>query len=320
MIIDKTVPQFSQINQVPSKYDGLHQVVGVSTDTFQFNVFNVKDLTNNYNESTANMSYTTNSRFAYGPIHSVKLIDKGVGYQSLPGFEGVTSKTGKGALIEPNSNSIGQILDFKINNIGFGYPSDKTLKSAGNTPEILKIEPLAQFDYIGISSAGVNYFVAPELVVIDGLSRKQITDVQLEFELGATEVEILKNTISLNSVTPDIIPINNPNGFSIGSMSYFENNKIVRLYLNQSFSTPEEFPFKVGEKIIVENIAIGFNTDGKGYNSDSYEYALFPLTSLDAKLGGSNGYVEYSLADYLSANEYPGNVTCLLYTSDAADE
>lgn len=312
LIVDKTVPQFSQINQVPSKYDGSHQVVGVATDAFQFNVFNVKDLTNNYNEGTANMSYTTNSRFAYGPIHSVKVIDKGVGYQSLPGFEGVTSKTGTGALIEPNSNSIGQILDFKINNIGFGYPSDKTLKASGNTPEILKIEPLAQFDYIGITSAGVNYFVAPELVVIDGLSKKQITDVQLDFELGATEVKILKNTISLNNVTPDILPINNPNGFSIGSMSYFENNKIVRLYLNKSFSTPEEFPFKVGEKIIVENIAIGFNTDGKGYNSDSYEYTLFPLTGLDAKLGGSNGYVEYSLADYLSTNEYPGNVTSIV--------
>jgi len=61
--------------------------------------------------------------------------------------------------------------------------------------------------------------------------------------------------------------------------------------------------------VIVENIAIGFNTTGKGYNSENYDYALFTLTATDSNLGGSGSYIEYDLSDYLGEGEFPGEVS-----------
>ena len=50
---------------------------------------------------------------------------------------------------------------------------------------------------------------------------------------------------------------------------------------------PKIDPFKVGEEILVENVAVGFGTTGKGYNSEDYGFKLFKVTSLDSNLGGS---------------------------------
>ncbi len=277
--------------------------------TFDYNIPYNRDTTNFYDSTTAILSYATNSTNTLGPISRLTILNGGRGYRSLPGFTSVRSSNGTGALLQPSSTTIGNIISTKVNYIGFGYPSDTTLNASGNLPEILRIEPLASFDSIGISSAGLNYYEAPELVVVDGASKLQITDVKLNYELDDTEVTIVENTISLNNVTPEIIPINNSNGFSISSITYNSVSKIVRLSLSKQFSDPQDWPFKVGETVIVENIAIGFNTTGKGYNSENYDYVLFTLTATDSNLGGSGSYIEYDLSDYLDDGESPGEVT-----------
>jgi hypothetical protein len=306
---DTSVYNNNQINVVGNKFDGAYSVVGITSMTFDYNIPYNRDTTNLYDSTNAVISYNTNSSGTVGPISRLSILNGGRGYRSLPGFTSVRSLTGSGALLQPTSTSIGNIISTKVNYIGFGYPSDTTLNAAGNLPEILRIEPLASFDYIGISSAGLNYYEVPELVVVDGVSKLQITDVKLDYELDDTEVTIIQNTISLNNVTPSIIPINNSNGFSISSITYNSVSKIVRLSLSKQFSDPQEWPFKVGETVIVENIAIGFNTTGKGYNSENYEYALFSLTATDSNLGGSGSYIEYDLSDYLGDGEFPGQIT-----------
>jgi hypothetical protein len=308
IVQDTTVYQHSQINVTPNKFDGTHRVSKVTSKTFDFNIPFNKDSTNLYDKTNSNISYQTSSRSAFGGIGDLTYVNKGIGYKSLPGFSSVRSSSGTGALLEPSSTTIGKILNYKFNNIGYGYPSDLTLSGVGNLPEILKIDPLATFESIGISSAGVNYFVAPDLVVVDGLTNKQITDVDIKYELGDNQVTILKNTISINNDPPNIIPINNPNGFSISLVTYSTTSNLVRLYLNKQFSDPEDFPFGVGGKIIVENISIGLNTTGTGYNSEDYEYTLFDITAVDSQLGGSGAYVEYDLSDYLEVGDYPGNI------------
>ncbi len=306
---DTSVYNNNQINTTNNKFDGSYSVVGVTSMTFDYNIPYSRDTTNLYDPTTAILSYTTNSSNTVGPISRLTILDGGRGYRSLPGFTSVRSSTGTGALLQPSSTTIGNIISTKVNYIGFGYPSDTTLNASGNLPEILRIEPLVSFESIGISSAGLNYYEAPELVVVDGASKLQITDVKLDYELDDTEVTIVENTISLNNVTPEIIPINNSNGFGISSISYNSVSKIVRLSLSKQFSDPQDWPFKVGETVIVENIAIGFNTTGKGYNSENYDYALFTLTATDSNLGGSGSYIEYDLSDYLGDGESPGEVT-----------
>ena len=309
---DTSVYNNNKIILVNNKFGGNYSVTGVTSTTFNYNIPYNRDTTNSYDSTTAILSYNTNSLNTVGSISRLAIINSGRGYRSLPGFTSVRSSTGFGALLQPVSTTIGNILGTKVNYIGFGYPSDSTLNAAANLPEILKIEPLASFDEIGISSAGLNYYEAPELVVVDGASKLQIADVKLDYNLNDTEVTIIENTISLNNVLPEIIPINNSNGFGISSITYDSVSKIVRLSLSKQFSDPQDWPFKVGETVIVENIAIGFNTTGKGYNSENYDYSLFTLTTTDSNLGGSGSYIEYSLSDYLGVNEEPGNVTSLL--------
>ena len=68
------------------------------------------------------------------------------------------------------------------------------------------------FEEIGITSAGKNYTIAPNLVVLDGLTGKEVTDVDLRYNIGDTKVTILKNTKGINNIQPLIIPVDNSNG------------------------------------------------------------------------------------------------------------
>ena len=78
--------------------------------------------------------------------------------------------------------------------------------------------------------------------------------------------------------------------------------------MNTTFSDISDFPYKVDETILVENVNIGVDTTGKGYDSAGYNYALFEITNVAPQLGGSGAYVEYSLEDYLGTSEAPGEV------------
>jgi len=302
---DVDVPNNNSINLVHNKFDGTYTISNITNNTFDYNIPFNPDNNNSFNK---NVTYTTVSKNTTGPISKLNGFNKGIGFKSLPGFSSVMSETGSGALLRPSSNTIGKVLSTKFNNIGFGYPSDKTLNVIANLPQVLLVTPLGKFDSIGVNSAGINYSQAPNLIVLDGLTNEQI-DVDLDYNLGDDQVRIIKNTNSLNLTPPTFIPTNNTNGFSISSVSYDENTKIVRLGFKNQFSKESDWPFVVGESVLVENIAIGLGTTGKGYNSEDYEYSLFEIKSLDPNLGGNGAYIEYDLTTFLENGEIPGNVT-----------
>ena len=144
------------------------------------------------------------------------------------------------------------------------------------------MQSLNSFDSIGISSFGRNYLNSPKLVVIDGYTNKVVPEVDLDYELGDTHVTILNNSTGMYEIKPTIIPTQNTNGVGISSLTYNNATKIARLYLNQTFSTSREFPFIVGEKILIENVNIGTGSSGVGYNSVDHDYTLFPVTAVKA--------------------------------------
>ena len=304
--IDNTVHNYNEIGVVATEYDGTHTISGVGTNSFTYNISVAPGVTT-YTSSNSKSYYETNSRTAYGEIRQFKVFDGGYGYNSLPGITSVISSSGTGAIVQPSSTNIGNILNTRFGNIGFDYPTDKTTRAVANLPEVLKMNLLSSFKSIGINSGGQNYLVAPQLVVVDGFTNQVVTDVDLKYEIGDTQVSIIKNTSGMYNVTPRIIPTSNSNGVGISSLTYTSGTKTVRLYLDTEFSDAIDFPYEVGENILVENISVGINTTGKGYNSKDYNYSLFPVTALNSALGGSGAYVEYSLSDYLSGSDYPGN-------------
>jgi hypothetical protein len=311
--IDTEVSNANQIQVVNSLYEGTFNISGIGSTTFVYNLKQTPERSS-YDSNGVDIRYTTNSISADGGIESISITYPGSGYLNVAGVSTIVSLNGSGSILEPSSKSIGQIASNQIEDIGFDFPTDKTLRPVCNLPEILLIEPLSSFDNIGITSSGKNYSIAPKLIVVDGYTGKVVDDVDLTYKVGDTKVKILKNTFGIYNVTPKLIPTNNQNGIGIRNITFNNTTKEVSVGLNTGFS--DSFPFSVGDKVLIENVSvnqnasIGIGTTGKGYNSSNYGYSLFTLTKVPSgasALGGSVGVVTYSLSDYLKEGEIPGN-------------
>ena len=305
IVVDKEVRGFNKIDIVGSTYEGEFVLTGTGSTFFKYDIQEIPERSS-YSSNDGGLSYTTNSSNAYGGISSVDITYKGANYNEIVGVSTIVGiTTGTGAILEPSSNTIGKVLSTKIENIGFNYPTDNTIRPTTNLPEVLLLESLTSFDKIGISSAGKNYNIAPNLVVLDGVTGKNIDDVDLFYKLGDSEVTIRKNTGGISNTTPTIIPINNSNGVAIDSISFDIVSKNVTVGFNTGFS--DQSPFSVGDKVLIENVSVGVGSTGSGYNSVDYDYQLFTLTDVNIPLGGSVGVVTFSLSGIIKDNLYAGN-------------
>jgi len=310
--IDTEVTNSNQIEVKNSLYNGYNSIHKIeSNTTFSYDLEKTPERYG-YNSSEANLEYSTSSLTANGGMSSISITYSGKGYENVVGISSIVTVNGSGSILEPSSKSIGKIISNQIDDIGFDFPTDKTLRPVCNLPEILLMQPLSSFDEIGVTSAGKNYTISPKLVVIDGYTNKVVDDVDLSYTIGDTKVKILKNTFGIYNTPPKIIPIGNQNGIGINSISYNESTKEVSVGLNTGFS--DSFPFSVGDKVLIENISVGVGTTGIGYNSVDYGYSLFTLTKVPAgssALGGNVGVVTYSLNGFLKGGDLPGNFDAL---------
>ena len=189
---DDSVKNYNQIDIQKSVYEGRKIVTGVGSTTFTYSIDKKPRILSEYNINNSKTKYQTTSKTPKGSINKIKVNFGGKGYKSLPGISSIITESGQNQLLDVESASVGIIQNnqFNSNNIGFGYPSDRTLRPIANLPEILRIQPLASFGRIGITSSGNNYLIAPDLVVFDVVSNKVITSVDLEFNLGDPVVNI----------------------------------------------------------------------------------------------------------------------------------
>jgi hypothetical protein len=303
VVIDKeNTAKYNTLNYVDSSYSGTYAISGVGSTSFTY----IVDATPEVGGYTNSVTYTTTSKTATGPINTIRVTSGGSNYKFLPGINSVITDQGKDAIFDVDSKSIGAVNRVNIDNIGFDYPADLTLTPLTQTPVVLKVVPQTSLKTISIDSTGKNYIFAPTLVLLDGLTLKQVPDVDLRYQLGDSQVQIVKNSKGINNIQPIIIPTNNSNAIGINSISFNETTKNVTLVLTPNYSNIEDFPFVVGDKVLVENVSILTDPLAKGYNSSSYDYSRFTITNINPNIGGSNGSITYNLADKLSYTEYPG--------------
>lgn len=269
-----------------SKYSSEYNITRVDSTKFKINLNKIPEKIS-YNNTNNILNYTTTSKNTSGPISSIALTSKGKNYKKLPIIKKINSESGRNALLELNSKSIGKILNIKINDIGFDYFSDPTIRPSAKIPEILKVNPLASLDEIIVESFGINYNISPNLFLVDGLTNKIIPDVILNFSLGNDKVEIVKNTRGINNITPIIIPTSNSNGIRIFDITFNSIENEITLFLDDEYSTIEEFPFIVGDNVLIEKTNVLENT-GRSYNSIDYDFKLFPVKQINPQLGGQN--------------------------------
>lgn len=300
--IDYSVSSYNSINLGRSEFEGTYPVVVSSGSTFTYITLNNPE-SSTYS-SSSNISYSTNSLSAFGSISKVQITNAGKNYYTLPKVKEIKSTLGTNAILEPSSESIGKLTKVDLNNIGFDFSSDYTLKPSSYPIYTFKVEPLYYFKEIKISNPGLGYLTSPKLVVIDSITEEIINDLDLEFDIADNYVTILKNTYQLSEIEPRIIPIDNTNGIGIFSVSFNNSTKIVTITLNKEFDSEDDFPFSVGDKILVENISI--SDSGVGYNSKNYAYTLFEITGTNSNIGVGFGTIEYDLSDLLNVGQVPG--------------
>ena len=289
------------LNILESLYNGLYPVSGIGSTSFTYILTNPPER-NSYNLNESEIKYFTKSLSALGEISKITIKSGGFGYKKLPNIAKVRSGLGTDALLLPFSDNIGKVYKYKLNDIGFDYPTDKTLSPSTLLPKIFKIEPLSKFERIKILSPGVNYFVSPQLVVLDGLTGRVNDEVDLRYEIGDYEVNIVRNTTGVYNISPVILPTNNPNGTRISSISYNSGTYDVTVGLAISYSSINDFPFEVGDEVIVENTNIDIVEGGNGYNSANYGYKLFTLTNINPDVGGENPTITYNIGDLPNPN------------------
>ena len=306
VIIDLEVISGSEIKSAASEYSGQYTVSLKSPTEFTYTIDKTPEKVS-YASSISNISYTTTCTNAYGPIKEVDIKNSGGNYSSLPGISTITSSFGINAVVEASSQTIGKIKKISIDNIGYNFPSDKTLSPSVMMPQIVKIDPLYSIESIGISSVGKGYISSPDLIVVDGRTNNVVSDLDLKYSLGDSEVLILKNSNGISNLIPTIIPTKNSNGVGISSLSYNSSNKDVTVTLSSGFSDTNSFPFKINDKVLIENISIGVGSTERGYNSENYNYQLFTITSTDENIGGI-GTVTYSMSEFFEGtNDTPGS-------------
>ncbi len=288
----------NSINFVDSAFNGNYSVIGISSSG-SFSVSLEKNPESV--EYDNNINYTTTSTSALGPIDKISIkLNGGNSLKKLPIIEGIASKNGSSAVLYPESKEIGKISSTKIIDIGFNYPIDNSLTPKFKFPSILKIEPLSSIQKINVNFVGNNYTIPPKLILIDSFTNKVVNDVILDYDIENRKVLILQNTKGIYNISPKIIPVNNSNGISIKSLEYDPISKKVTAILNAYYSSIDDYPFEIGDKIFIEGVRnIG---NEKGFNSSSYNYAFFTVTKLENLFGTLTSTVEYDFSEY----ENPG--------------
>ena len=324
IVIDTVVNQFNQINIRPTYYDGNWVISGIGTTTFSYNIPFTPDTTP-YNYDNSIPTYYTTSETAEGPIHDFRIRSGGELYKIAPKVEKISvgstirSGIGSGAILTPITTNIGSITETKLNNIGFDYPTDKTLKVIPNLPDIVTVERLNTLDEIRILTPGKDYLVSPDLVVLDGYTKEVLLDVDLEYTLGDEYVTIVRNTEGIYDAPPRIVPVGNSNGVGIRDLLYSPTGAgtstniphTVRLYIDDVFNEAEDFQkggWAPGERFLLENTSVGLGSTGLGYNSKNYGYHLWTITASSGQVGGANAFIEYTMGDFIGAGQTPGTM------------
>jgi hypothetical protein len=317
---EENIPNNNTLFVLDSVYNGSYKVYNVTNNYFEY-LLKTKPEKLSYSNTTASISYETDSYSTLGEISKVDVLSRDRKYRILPGISSISSATGSGAILFPYSKDIGAAKKVRIENIGFDYSSDYSLRPTGNLPQIVQVEPLSIFKEIFVTSIGKNYTIVPNLIVLDGLTKIQDKQAELKFIPEESLVEIIQNSSGLYNKTPYIIPINNSNGITVRSAIFDPDSKILTFNLNVSFLRDEDFPFNNGDRVLLENFKVSsvfINENGdvenatnvKGINSENYGYALFELTNVSRVTGlGAYGSVTIDLSSYLKDGEVPGIYT-----------
>jgi len=278
---DKDISNYSQINYIDSEYNGTYSIFGISTDTFKISPSRVPTVLTYTKNQTDTLEYSTKSSTAInGSIGKIRIISEGFNFKKLPKFIDVTSINGLNANLVAISTSIGKIKNVRIKDVGYEYPSDKTLSPEAFISPIVNLDNLDIIDKIDIVSGGSRYLNAPDLLLFNDKTKTVIDSsslIAITPSGAISEINQIAPIYGLKSDPHKIIAINNSNGVGISSI-VTGSAGIATCTLSTpilGFTSPA---FANDDEIFIEGIDLIDNI-GNGYNSADYEYRFFKVQS-----------------------------------------
>lgn len=280
---DKDVPNYSEINFVDSEYNGTYTIFGISTDSFKISPSRTPSILKYADNQVSTLKYSTKqSTSVSGSIEKVKIVSPGFDFKKLPDFIDVTSTSGQDANIVAVSTSIGKIKEIRFKDVGYEYPSDKTLTPEAFIPPIVNLENSDTVEDIDIVYGGERYLTPPDLVLWDETT-KEVVDSESFLSVtpnGAiSEVIQIAPVFGLKSNPHKLIAINNSNTIGISSIVTSNSGVATCTLRTPILSGLPAGLFNNGDDIFVEGIELISGSSGSGYNSSDYDYRFFKIQS-----------------------------------------
>lgn len=289
-----------------------YPIIGIGSTTFKFNL-STKPQNILYTTSSgiSTIFYDTNSINTSGPISKIKVNFGGKRYNKLPKIDTIETISGKNAILKAESSTIGKVNQLERVKDGFNYPTDNTLRPFLSSPAIVQIKDISRIDYIGVTTGGRGYNIAPSLKVIGNNNIKLSAELQ---NGSVVSVKVIQNTNDLSSPL-SIISTNNSNGYEIDDIVAVNDGSSVTLellndtqlypFITTGYGKTEVvFPFSVGDEIFIEKCRQQDRTKDN-FNSKDYGYTFFTVTGVSAE----NFTVTFSMTgakDILNLNQNNG--------------
>jgi len=164
-----------------------------------YNKFRVLKPTDFSEEGIDEIFYTTDSINTIGEIYTASISNSGSNYISLPEISGVSSNTGSGALLQFDSNTIGQLKKFNYSIVGEKFTTNKTIQYDLDIPYVAKILGNFEIYEVEIVYGGVDY-ISTDKIKVNG----QINP-NFEFNVIANRgtilsVEVIRGGFNLTSI------------------------------------------------------------------------------------------------------------------------
>ena len=278
---DTDVRNHSEINYVKSEYNGTYNITGVGASSFNISPYRLPSvLKYDVDVECDEASYKTKSKTATSSIGAVNIISPGFNYERLPQFVDVSSEDGVNANLIAISTSIGKLNKFRIDNIGYAYPSDKTLRPEAALPTKLNIDNLDTISELRIISGGSKYVSPPNILLWNDTSNFVADDSSLLAIAPNTsiiDIDQIAPVRGLKSESHRIVAVNNSNGVGISSIISGPSG-VASCTLKTPVLGFTTALFADGDEIFVEGIEL-IGTNGQGYNSENYNYRFFKVDS-----------------------------------------
>jgi len=303
--VDKDVQSYNKINILSHKLNSKVYVDLINDDkTFSFN--SSKELSETELDilNDPNISYTTTSLSALGPINDTKINFGGRGYFKIPSITRIDSQSGNNAVLKLISNNIGKIETVERIKDGFDYPTDPTLSPQLSSTIVCGIKDILTVDRINVLDGGKNYNTSPILHIKENRG----LELRANVEGGSvTSVDIIKNSTSLSGPL-EIVPIYNSNGLEIDSLNVVGSDVTIELFntptsyplINSGYgSTITEFPFAIGDEIFIEKCSLTDATSSlSNFNSADYDYSFFTVTGINT----NNNTLTYNVSGIVTGS------------------